>query len=138
MPENTDTTKTAEPPSSESPSTLCSLGLFRKKPVVIEAFQLTEEAALAYFVDRSPLPFGLSLSGNYHPGDRKLWSAWATIETLEGNMKATIGDWIIKGIKGELYPCKPEIFQATYEAVSNSPENAGHLARKPAPQDSDT
>lgn len=39
------------------------------------------------------------------------------IRTLEGEMDATIGDWIICGVKGELYPCKPDIFEATYEAV---------------------
>ena len=37
------------------------------------------------------------------------------IETLEGNMRANVGDWIIRGVKGELYPCKPDIFAATYD-----------------------
>lgn len=40
------------------------------------------------------------------------------IKTLEGTMKAEYGDWIIKGVKGEFYPCKPDIFEMTYEAVS--------------------
>ena len=39
------------------------------------------------------------------------------IETLEGTMKADKGDWIIKGVKGELYPCKPDVFKMTYEKV---------------------
>ena len=39
------------------------------------------------------------------------------IETLEGTMKADKGDWIIKGVKGELYPCKPDVFKMTYEEV---------------------
>ena len=39
------------------------------------------------------------------------------IETLEGTMRANAGDWIIRGVKGELYPCKPDIFEATYEPV---------------------
>jgi len=39
------------------------------------------------------------------------------IETLEGKMKANKGDWIIKGVKGELYPCKPDVFEMTYEKV---------------------
>ena len=39
------------------------------------------------------------------------------IETLEGTMKANIGDWIITGVNGEQYPCKPDIFEKTYEAV---------------------
>lgn len=39
------------------------------------------------------------------------------IPTLEGLMQAVVGDWIIKGVKGEIYPCKPDIFEATYERV---------------------
>ena len=41
---------------------------------------------------------------------------WLEIETLEGIHRAMPGDWIIRGVKGELYPCKPDIFEATYEA----------------------
>ena len=44
-------------------------------------------------------------------------SPYMTIETSEGKMRAGVGDWIIKGIKNELYPCKPDIFAATYEAI---------------------
>lgn len=40
---------------------------------------------------------------------------YLTIKTLEGEMRADVGDWIIRGVKGELYPCKPDIFDATYE-----------------------
>jgi len=40
------------------------------------------------------------------------------IETLEGEMRATVGDYIIKGVKGEFYPCKPDIFEASYDEVS--------------------
>ena len=43
------------------------------------------------------------------------------IETLEGTMHADVGDWIITGVKGERYPCKPDIFEATYEYVSGDP-----------------
>ncbi len=91
---------------------------YRKKPVVIEAERLTEEMALASLIDNAPGPFGLSVSGNCHPPTRKLYSAFVRIETLEGVMKADLGDWIIKGIKGELYPCKDDIFTATYEAAA--------------------
>ena len=93
---------------------------YRKKPVIIEAFQLTKDAALRYFIDKEPLPFGIGLSGSYHTERRSLYSAHATIKTLEGNMRAELGDWIIKGVKGEFYPCKPDIFEATYEAVEDS------------------
>lgn len=43
--------------------------------------------------------------------------AWVEIPTLEGTMRGDVGDWIIRGVQGEFYPCKPDIFEATYEAV---------------------
>jgi hypothetical protein len=46
--------------------------------------------------------------------------AFMLIETLEGVMRAEVGDWIIRGVKGEFYPCKPDIFAATYEPVDES------------------
>jgi hypothetical protein len=77
---------------------------FRKKPVVIEAIQFdggnAGEIAAAYETD--------SLSVAWQ--GREL-----IVTTLEGEMRADVGDWIIRGIKGELYPCKPDIFAATYE-----------------------
>ena len=91
---------------------------FRKKPVVIEAVQLTEEACWAYW-EHQQLFFGkFGVAGNYHLGDRIIYSATVSIDTLEGLMIARINDWVIKGVKGEFYPCKPDIFEATYEAVS--------------------
>lgn len=75
---------------------------FRKKPVVIEAVQWTDNR-------KEMTQFIGSLLINH---DRSL-----EITTLEGQMKGDIGDWIIKGIKGEFYPCKPDIFNATYEEV---------------------
>lgn len=90
---------------------------FRKKPVVIEAEQLTKELALECLCKNLPGPFGVSVSGSYHPQDQILHSAYAVVRTLEGNMRADVGDWIIKGIKGEIYPCKPDIFLATYEGI---------------------
>lgn len=81
---------------------------FRKKPVVIEAFQLrayTDEMPPDWFIDK----FGDG--GSFHPRiDGSM-----DIQTLEGDMHASAGDWIIKGVKGEFYPCKPDIFAATYE-----------------------
>lgn len=89
---------------------------FRKKPVIIEARQLTIEkaeeigewcGALKCTHDSyESYLWGLALPVN----ERSL-----IIQTLEGEMTATLGDWIIKGIKGEFYPCKPDIFEATYE-----------------------
>jgi len=73
---------------------------FRKKPVVIEAFRWSHD----------PIPEWLG-SDPYEDG------VPLKIATLEGVMTAQPGDWIIRGVKGEIYPCKPDIFEATYEAV---------------------
>ena len=77
---------------------------YRKKPVVIEAIQLTEDNidALIKFC-------GEKIKSHPLTG--------VVIETLEGNMLASKGDYIIKGVKGEFYPCKPDIFEATYDAI---------------------
>lgn len=81
---------------------------YRKKPVVIEAVKWTGENW-----DEIELfsPYGISY--NYPASRRSL-----SIKTLEGEMTAECGDWIIKGVKGEFYPCKPDIFEATYERVN--------------------
>jgi hypothetical protein len=78
---------------------------FRKKPVVIEAFQWMKDEVPEWWEE-----------------ERKntrieVQTGTLFIKTLEGVMAACPGDWIIKGVKGEIYPCKPEIFEATYEAV---------------------
>lgn len=78
---------------------------FRKKPVVIEAVLVTN----ATFDDPHPNPTHL-VGPTYDPVQRCVF-----ISTLEGVMRANVGDWIIRGVKGELYPCKPDIFAATYE-----------------------
>ena len=81
---------------------------FRKKPVVIEAVQWTGEnlSAIAEFT-------GQAVTGATQTPD----GAAIGISTLEGEMQAKPGDYIIKGVKGEFYPCKPDIFEATYEEV---------------------
>jgi hypothetical protein len=90
---------------------------FRKKPVVIEAVQWTGSNV------NEMLGFALtvaSLSRKDHKlpdGVGVLAGGILIIETLEGDMQASPNDWIIKGVKGEFYPCKPDIFAATYEAV---------------------
>ena len=78
---------------------------FRKKPVVIEAIQYDGSTKSALDI----------LAWIGRAGGQKL--NVLSIETLEGTMEARVGDWIIKGIKGEFYPCKPDIFAATYEPV---------------------
>lgn len=87
---------------------------FRKKPVVIEAFQLTEETRW----DNKPRLYVGAVSP-FCIGDPE--EPTLRIVTLEGNHRCQIGDWIIRGVKGELYPCKPDIFKATYEPVEEEP-----------------
>jgi hypothetical protein len=84
---------------------------FRKKPVVIEAFELRTG-----FGPPKPKWFtDLIQQGKAH-GHGSHW----LIDTLEGQMRADLGDYIIQGIKGEVYPCKPDIFAATYEPAEES------------------
>lgn len=85
---------------------------FRKKPVVIEAFQLTRRWA-----DEVVDWIGKENISEFNLGEFAEDACYIQIRTLEGIMEAREGDWIIKGIKGELYPCKPDIFDATYEPV---------------------
>lgn len=81
------------------------MGLYRKKPVVIEAVQITDRTFDA------PHPNPEHVAGViYDPICRCV-----RINTLEGEMRGDLGDWIITGVKGEHYPCKPDIFLATYE-----------------------
>jgi len=87
---------------------------YRKKPVTIEAFQLTADR----WEDNRDWPSWLHEawnSGVFFPD--KLPIRIPTIKTLEGNHIVTLGDFIIQGVKGELYPCKPDIFYETYEDV---------------------
>lgn len=89
---------------------------YRKKPVVIDAIQLTQEIVDAHLFDEHELPTGVSLaSAEFHRANRTVSRFMACIETLEGRMLVSVGDWIITGVKGERYPCKPEIFAMTYE-----------------------
>jgi hypothetical protein len=82
---------------------------FRKKPVVIEAIQYTAANCEA-------IHLMLGWEHRVYPGE-PCGAGEIVIPTLEGEHIASPGDFIIQGIKGELYPCKPDIFAATYEAV---------------------
>lgn len=83
---------------------------YRKKPVVIDAIQLQSLEILHLMSIQQFVGLGEDIFEVEEDG--------LVIKTLEGNMKASIGDYIIKGIKGEYYPCKPDIFEATYELVN--------------------
>lgn len=85
---------------------------YRKKPVIVEArkFETNNE------------PDSVNINGLvlWMNQGSHIMQAWHNgtdihIETLEGTMKATVGDWIIRGVNGEFYPCKPDIFEKTYE-----------------------
>lgn len=90
---------------------------YRKKPVVIEAHRLGDnfdgneiwqgvvDNKIILFMDKNP--------------------PHAIIKTLEGEIRADLGDYIIHGVKGEFYPCKPDIFKATYEKVDE--QNKGDV-----------
>lgn len=93
---------------------------FRKKPVVIEAVQyhLQEFADNPLTFDEVPNWLGNAIGdGTIRPEFRSEDYWYLIIKTLEGDMTVTPGDWIIQGVKGEIYPCKPDIFEATYEEV---------------------
>lgn len=106
---------------------------FRKKPVEIEAVQLRwdtwsemcDHADVGKLADGKPQGCYIDEAGNPtddYPGDRSDGSGafiglW--IPTLEGLMIGKQDDWIIRGVQGELYACKPDIFEATYEPASS-------------------
>jgi hypothetical protein len=83
---------------------------FRKRPVVIEAMQLIDDlanhTAIADWVTS-------------HGGKVRMpaLEPCLYIQTLEGEMRADLGDWVIRGLAGEFYPCKPDVFEKSYEAV---------------------
>lgn len=91
---------------------------YRKKPVEIEAIQWDAKNYFKSFqrlaqMANATAPFYLEgLTQNAPTGN-------LIIKTPEGNMRAVDGDWIIKGVKGEFYPCKPDIFAATYDPVES-------------------
>ena len=77
---------------------------FKKKPVIIEAVQFTGD--------------NVDFIKEFTNYNSSICNSELNIHTLEGNMIASVGDWIIKGVKGEFYPCKPDIFESTYEEVN--------------------
>ena len=92
---------------------------FRKKPVIIDAVQtngmwstVSNWLIAITGPDRLVIPFGSVPPITFNDDGS------VKIKTLEGVMRADIGDWIIRGVKGEFYPCKPDIFEATYELAS--------------------
>jgi hypothetical protein len=98
------------------------MAFYRKKPIVIEAFQFRyEDGAHLYWPSwfREAMLKEKGTEGGVYIHANGLYVIW----TLEGILEISPHDFVIKGVKGELYPCKPDIFTATYEAVDNSQQH---------------
>jgi hypothetical protein len=107
----------------ETPAALAPLppkwtGKYRKKPVVIQAVRWTP-ADLVHAGEM--IGWLLGNGAQFHHPSGTGDSTTLAIQTLEGEMTAQSGDWIIRGVKGEFYPCKPDIFEATYDPASPPP-----------------
>jgi len=97
---------------------------FRKKPVVIEAVQWTgnNHREMWDFLTGKKEDYMTDYDDNFYIDHSKI-EGGLVIRTLEGEHVASIEDWIIKGVNGEFYPCKPDIFEKTYEREENLIEN---------------
>lgn len=96
---------------------------YRKKPIEVDAFRLTADVDIL-----APKWFMKAVDAGRVYIDRSINDGYAhvygaTIETREGRMKAKIGDYIIRGVNGEIYLCKPDIFKKTYEPVRGGEED---------------
>lgn len=87
----------------------------RKKPVVIEAVKLNSRGLIGEDWFWDAVSQNKIITHNF--GKHYAEPAWCEIMTLEGTMMASPGDYVIQGINGEIYPCKPDIFEKTYEVV---------------------
>ena len=88
---------------------------YRRRPIVVEAIKW-DGSNYREVCDFAGKKLFLEYAG-FPPSERTL-----VIQTLEGTMHACAGDYIIRGIKGELYPCKPDVFKLTYEPLSEPPK----------------
>jgi hypothetical protein len=83
---------------------------YRKKPVVVEVFKMGIDPIPDWFMDKVTANEVILHSDDYG-------QTYCDIKTLEGTMRGDYGDYIIRGVQGEIYPCKPDIFEQTYEPV---------------------
>ena len=106
------------------------MGIYRKKPVEVEARIFPDDGPsqceIADWVSINGSQLALYdglVEKNVKTSTEAKWR-WrsGSIKTLEGSLQVNIGDWIIKGIKGEFYPCKPDIFDLTYEPTTPAAE----------------
>ncbi len=82
---------------------------YRKKPIVVDAMQFTEESKNRVFN---------FVTCTRYASFNEFNEPTLVIQTLEGDMTVSLGDWVIRGVNGEFYPCKPDIFEKTYEPVN--------------------
>lgn len=95
---------------------------YKKKPLVIDAFKIGIDYMPDWFIDSvvdGVVTLRTDMPENCHMECRNDFKTWCEINTLEGVMVGNYGDYIIKGVQGEIYPCKAEIFEETYEAVNH-------------------
>lgn len=85
---------------------------YKKRPVIIDAEQFV-------VYTQSETPISKMVNGVLWPVYKDEKGFFITIPTLEGNMRCDNLDWIIQGVKGEYYPCKPDVFEKSYEAVKD-------------------
>lgn len=92
---------------------------YRKKPVVIEAFRMGIDARPDWFQDKvsDNEIITYRCEDEEDEGPFSFSKTYCVIKTLEGDMRGEYGDYIIQGVNGEIYPCKPDIFEKTYEFV---------------------
>lgn len=103
---------------------------YRKKPVVIEAVQWTPDLPHRICIDSMGIDYRVWAGGVYELSEGQLYdngmrfvkpvAARVVLDTLEGTHDVSPGDWIITGIQGERYPCRDDIFRATYEPVGGA------------------
>ena len=94
---------------------------FRKLPVVIDAVHVS---TLLEETSWRATTWPTWAVEAFDSGTLQIGNHSVLIKTLEGDMVANVGDWVIRGVKGELYPCKPDIFIATYEPVPSASSSA--------------
>ena len=94
--------------------------MFRKKPVVIEAVEIKRENYDAllelFYASENPDNWPIFMAWENDP-------VYVEVRTLEGTMRGNAGDWLIRGVRNEIYPCKPDIFAATYEPTVSAHVN---------------
>ena len=102
---------------------------YRKKPVVVEAVTISEFRDAFIASQWQGIPSWVKEASD--SGQVRLSQGGVVIKTLEGTMRGEPDDWIIRGVQGEIYPCKPDIFAATYDPVKGPNDPTGYGPNHP-------